>query len=151
MTTKQRRISLFIGTCGVFLLLDQYAKHWALANQDISLYLIKPWLGWEFFANPGITFGIPVPNALLILITPLILLFLAKLLVKEYKKRPALFSFALILIINGAISNYIDRVLYSITIDYIRIITSVINIADVMIIAGALLLLFSQNKYYKKT
>jgi len=45
---------------------------------------------------------------------------------------------------NGALSNLIDRVLFSITIDYLRIFTSVINIADIMIVAGVVLLVLSE-------
>ena len=43
---------------------------------------------------------------------------------------------SLILIISGALSNFIDRILFGATIDYIRIFTGVINLADVMIVVG---------------
>jgi lipoprotein signal peptidase len=44
-------------------------------------------------------------------------------------------------IIAGAVSNVIDRFIYGFTIDYIRIFTSILNCADILIIIGALLLM----------
>jgi len=50
------------------------------------------------------------------------------------------------LILFGALSNYIDRVLFGATIDYIRLFTAVINLADVMIVGGVGLLLVKSYK-----
>ena len=66
------------------------------------------------------------------------------------KKRTLLFSFGIYLIVAGAISNLIDRILFTITIDYFRIVTSIINLADVMIVVGAGMLIFVEMKKKKK-
>lgn len=103
-------------------------------------YLWQPWLGWEYFANPGIAFGIPIPNVVLIIVTPFLLLWLA-----THWQRQRLHSIAflgIILIVAGALSNFIDRLLYAFTIDYLRVFTAIVNLADIMILSGMLLLIF---------
>jgi len=133
---------------GFFLLLDQIIKFITRTNSDISYYLWKPWIGLEYFENSGIAFGIPMPQALIIFITPLVLLLLF-LWWNKKKEKTHLFSLGTILIATGAISNFIDRVLYSFTIDYFRIFTSVINIADILIVCGALLIILCKQSHKK--
>ena len=104
---------------------------------------MEPWLGWEYFANHGIAFSLPIPNAFLIIVTPFILLGILLLLPKQKRLLPA---FGLILVTAGAISNFIDRLLYGVTIDYLHIATSVFNLGDVVIVVGAILFASKQRK-----
>lgn len=136
MILKNRQMFLFFG--GFLFALDQACKYVARTHPEVSVYILKPWLGWEFFANPGIGFSLPFPNAILIIATPIILLIILYFL---GQKKHELFSLSLILIFAGALSNFIDRLLFAVTIDYIRIATAVINIADLLIVAGALIIL----------
>lgn len=126
---------------GLFFVVDQLAKWFAVAHPNATYYLIQPWLGWELFRNPGIAFGIPLPQIIVIPLTVLILVgglvYIAK---KE--QRTAHMILGTSLIIFGALSNLVDRLVYGETIDYIRIVTSVINLADVMIVVGAGVVLF---------
>lgn len=130
---------------GFFLLCDQLFKYIAYTHPTIKLYLIKPWFGWEYFENIGIAFGLPLPQYIIRIITPLILIFLLYFLYKNTHKS-FLYILGYWLIVGGAISNFIDRLLFSVTIDYIRIIISVINIADIMIVVGTLSLLVHLQK-----
>ena len=147
---KKMKVYLITSTIsGFFLFLDQILKYFARTNPDFSYYLLKPWLGWEYFTNPGIAFSLPFSNTLLIILTPLIILALFIILTKQ--KKPSLyFVLGLQLIITGAISNLIDRVLFSITIDYLRILTGIINLADILIMSGVLLLILGDWKKRKK-
>jgi len=147
---KKKNIIINLFILNLLLLgIDQYLKFFAHNNQSYSYYLLKPYIGWEYLANPGIAFSLPIPNTLIIFITPLIILTLIFFLKNKYHKNNIVFSLGLTLIISGAISNFIDRVLFEITIDYIRIYTSVINLADIMIISGTLLLIFYQKRKEK--
>jgi len=130
-------------TSGLFLLLDQILKYWARTNPETTYYLWQPWLGWEYLANSGVAFSLPIPNFIMVLLTPLILLAIFIFLYKKINKTN-IFFLTIFLIIAGAISNYIDRVLFSVTIDYLRILTGVINLADVMIVGGVGLLIFKE-------
>lgn len=141
---KNKVYFLLISISGLFLLLDQFLKYFA-RTYFINFYLWKPYLGWEYFENSGIAFGLPFPNALLIIFTPLIILGLFVLISKQ-KKRTNIFILGVLLIIFGAVSNLIDRIIFASTIDYIRILTSIINLADVMIVAGAVMLVVGSKK-----
>lgn len=145
MSLQKIRLLAFFLLGGSFFILDRILKQLAFTNQDFSAYLFQPWLGWEYFANPGIAFGIPLPWFASLVYTPIILL-----LVFWYAKKKMIRSnasiFGVILIVLGAISNLIDRTAYHITIDYIRILTSIINLADLMIVIGAVLLFWQELK-----
>jgi len=130
---------------GFFLCLDQAFKIIARVYTLHPVYLFKPWIGWEYFENSGIAFSIPLPQSLVIIVTPIIIVGLLFWLVRK-KERSLFFLLGNTLIIAGALSNLMDRILYSITIDYFRILTSIFNIADVMIIVGAGLLLLNEIK-----
>jgi len=133
------RTWIFLSLIGIFLLLlDQALKFIARASPKQVYYLVRPWLGWEYFANPGIALSLPIPNSFLLIITPFILLALVILLARQKSPLPAL---GLILILGGAISNFLDRFLFGVTVDYIRVATGVFNLGDVMIVAGGLSLI----------
>jgi signal peptidase II len=129
---------------GFFFVFDQVLKYLARTFPTDKFHLIQNWLGWEYFENPGIAFSLPFPNAALVIATPIILLILVAYIGKKKDLDNNVFLGAN-LIFFGAISNFTDRILFEVTIDYIRIATSVINIADVMIILGTLILIFPKK------
>lgn len=139
---KKARLIIYIFLSGLFLFLDQALKYFSRLYPDFAYYVFKPWLGWEHMANRGIAFSLPFSNIALIILTPAILLGLAYFVLR--KKRSGIFYFAFFLIIAGAISNFIDRIMCGATIDYLRLLTSVINLGDVMIVAGAGMLVFEE-------
>jgi len=163
----RNRLLVLIFVSGFLFVVDQVLKYFARTNSEFVYYLWKPWIGWEYFGNSGVAFSLPLPNLLAVIFTPVILLGLIVWMVKL-----SAFSFqlagkteeqtticklkavsckllAISLIIAGAISNYVDRVLFAVTIDYIRIFTGVFNLADVMILGGVIMLIVS-NKEIKK-
>lgn len=140
---KTHIISIILS--GFFLLLDQILKFLARTNPQTTRYIWKPWIGWEYFKNSGIAFGIPLPQIITLVISPIIIVALIIWWIK-HKKKTFLFYLGSTLIIAGAVSNLIDRILFSITIDYFRLLTSVINIADVTIVVGVGLLILNETK-----
>lgn len=142
MYIKESRLTAYIlvGMGGFFLLVDQILKFFARSEPDFEYHIFGKWLGWEYLANPGIAFSLPFPNWLLVLITPIIILGLVLWSIKAWSKNHVshiTYHISLILIISGALSNFIDRILFSATIDYLLVFTGVINLADVMIVVGA--------------
>ncbi|MCF6277007.1 MAG: signal peptidase II [Candidatus Magasanikbacteria bacterium] len=130
---------------GFFLFLDQSLKSMAVNNPSKSYYLIKNIVGWEYYENYGIAFSLPMPKFLLITFIPIIIASLIIFLMKTKKKKFWLI-FGTSLVIAGAISNLIDRVFLGFVVDYFRVFTSVINIADIMIIVGGLILVVPSLK-----
>ncbi|OIO19853.1 MAG: hypothetical protein AUJ23_01445 [Candidatus Magasanikbacteria bacterium CG1_02_32_51] len=142
---QKNHLRIFFILSGFLFLFDQLLKYFAYHNQNFHFYIIKPWLGWEYFANSGIAFGLPVPQIIIFVLTPLILLALGIWWSKN-KHKNNYFCLGISLIFAGAISNLIDRVIFSITIDYFRVFTSVMNLADIIIVIGVVLLLYKNKK-----
>lgn len=142
---KQSHLRLYFLLSGFLFVLDQIFKYFAFHHQTFQFYILKPWLGWEYFPNPGIAFGLPVPQSIILILTPAILLALGFWWSKN-KHKTNNFYLGVCFIFAGAISNLIDRIIFSITIDYLRIITSVMNLADITIVVGAILLLYKNKK-----
>ena len=142
---KKIRLIIYILISGFFLLLDQNLKYIAKSNSDFTYYIYKPYLGWEYLINNGIAFSLPLPNFIIIFLTSIIILSIILFSLKK-KDKTNLFIFSIFLILAGAISNFIDRILFLGTIDYLRIFTGVINLADIMIVFGVFLLIWSYKK-----
>lgn len=115
-------------------------------NQKIFLNII----GWNPYHNPGVAFNFPLPGWLTIALTTPILLIIFFLLVKFYKNQNHLISFTgLSVIFWGALSNFLDRVFFQTTLDYWLIGTGLINLADLLIISGFVIILLPTN-FFKK-
>lgn len=134
---KYPNVFLAYSIVGFLFILDRILKQLAYTYQDRRYLIIHDTVGWEYFANPGVAFSLPIPTIVLWVLTPILLYWLYTHvdLKKGYNKT------ATILILLGAISNYIDRIALGITIDYIRIMTGIFNIADLMIILGIIILI----------
>lgn len=146
MNKRIHLLSFALG--GFFLFVDQIIKYYFFHHHTFSAYIIKPWLGLEYFENHGIAFGLPVPGWLVIVYTPFVILLLLLFIGKKQTSWQK--NIALCLILAGAISNFIDRIFFEFTIDYIRVVTSILNIADVMIVVGALMLVREGMKEKKQ-
>lgn len=128
---------------GVLFSFDRWLKWQTLYTWDSS-YLIHKWFGWFPFHNPGIAFGLPVPNWLQITLTIPVLIILIVFFVKNISSSDSklLKTLAFSFVFAGALSNLIDRVLYNFTVDYLLIVKSIINLADVMVVVGFLIYFF---------
>lgn len=142
---QKNHLRLYFLLSGFLFTLDQILKYFAQNNQTFHFYIIKPWLGWEYFPNLGIAFGLPIPQIIILILTPIILLTLGFWWSKN-KHKTNIFYLGICLVFAGAISNLIDRIVFSITIDYFRVFTSVMNLADIIIVVGAILLLSKATK-----
>lgn len=138
---KDIRIWLIL-LSGCLFCFDQILKYLAQTHQTYTHYLIDNTVGWEFFANHGIAFGISFPLIPLLIITPLILWFFF-----YTQKQTTLWSqIGFTLVYVGALSNMIDRAIHGYVIDYFRVVTSMFNLADVYILIGVIILLREQWK-----
>lgn len=126
----------------IFLVIavDQAAKYAArhlLPLEGVSL--VPGWLGFELFFNLGIAFSIPFPTLLASILTIILGVVLTSWGVWK-KSTAAVFMGA------GGLSNALDRIIFAATVDYIHIGPwSYINLADVSVILGLGLFLFSKK------
>jgi len=101
--------------------------------------------------NYGIAFNIPLPAWLTIGITLILIGLFTFILIRSISKRPDLAA-ASAIIVAGAIGNLIDRLIYGYAVDYIILFTrSAINLSDVLILIGVLLMIFSGRAKNKQT
>lgn len=96
---------------------------------------------FHFAKNTGIAFGIKINQVFLLVLIFIMTLFLASLILQEYKKRNILNTIALFFILTGALSNLADRLKFGYVVDYIDLkYFTIFNLADVAITFGVILL-----------
>ena len=146
MHSKIRFLVLPIFLSVGFLFCDQFLK-WQTLHSWNQTKLIFNNFGWYPFLNPGVAFGIPIPNFIVLSVTFPILIFILYTFISKIKQEKILvggtFSkknnyliYSLVFIFTGALSNFIDRLRIKHTIDYLLVLTSVINLADLLIVIG---------------
>jgi signal peptidase II len=121
---------------------------------QLSKYLIRHFGGF-YICNPGVAFGVKIPEFLFWLFWILIIVFIFILLLSKLKACqtsdvPRLHrlldircpSAGLILILSGSISNVIDRLYFGCIVDFIDLkFWPVFNLADSFIVIGVILIL----------
>lgn len=133
--------ALWLSALGLFLLAgDQFLKWQALHAWQEPRLAFGGWLGWQLFLNPGIAFGIPCPTWLVVALTVPIVLILGYVAARAIQKNSPRRLLASVLIISGALSNLLDRVQYGVTVDYLRFFTGMINLADICIVLGGVVI-----------
>ena len=143
LTTK--KLFLFGGVFLLFLV-DLIAKYYFRTNPDISISIVGSAITLRLFVNDLIAFSIPYAWSKMLTVGTIFIV--GGLLVWWYKDythtRKVLFP--LYLIISGALSNLMDRILLGSVTDYIHIAPiSYFNIADLLIFAGVLLIIFPRR------
>jgi len=126
----------------VAILADQLTKYLAQTNfTEQPLVLISDFLVLRSSFNPGIAFSIPVPNALMILITPLVIAIICSIVIKDFDIQKRHTKIILALLLAGGFSNLIDRIIHGGVTDFIAFsFWPSFNLADsYLVIAGFLL------------
>lgn len=138
---NKARATIFI-SAGLFLFfIDRLLKSVALYYFS-EQYLINKYFGWQPFLNSGVAFGLPSPYWFTIFLTiPVITIFLFLIIARWRQQKFDYIFNGLISIFLGALSNLLDRLYFHHTIDYILILTGVINLADIMIVGGFIIYL----------
>ncbi len=138
------RLMLTVGTIGISALTvaDAIFKYFAITHlTDGRSERLLPFIDFTVHRNPGITGDIAIPLWIVIPLTIGILLFLVDRASTTYRKKPITF-FGILAVIAGATNNLIDRIINGFTTDYLMFFsTSIINLSDVVIIGGALIIM----------
>jgi len=149
MSGKKALIVLCLSN-GLFLFLDRFLK-WQATHDWSAPRLVGKYFGWQPFFNPGIGFGLPVPNVVTIFLTGVILFLIAFLFFKQVTSEGVRYKVlgisSLSLVFIGALSNLVDRIFFGYTVDYIFTVTGYINIADILILAGFIIYIIKTSKH----
>lgn len=133
---------------GCFLL-DRALKWAALDGRRLPAW--PGVLTFELFRNAGIAFSLPFSGPIVWLLSVAILAGVCLMAVRDFRARRYDRYAAISLFVFGACSNLFDRVAYGFTVDYFIFFSrSAVNIADGMIVAGALWLIFKSSGAAKR-
>ena len=134
----------------LIIVIDQLAKIIVIKNFDLYESLtIFPFLNLTFVVNYGFAFGILNSASLNQIIVSLVIFsIIAYFLYLLIKTQDRLFRLSLMLVLSGAIGNFIDRIFHGFVIDFIDIYVGeyhwpVFNIADSSISIGFVLMMFN--------
>ena len=139
-------LSLFL----IFVFFDQFSKLLIINNFKLyqSQYL-TPFLDLTLVVNYGFAFGfLNNPSLNQVIVSMVILSIIAYFLYLLIKTQDQIFRYSLILILSGAIGNFIDRVLRGYVIDFIDIHIleyhwPAFNFADSCITVGFMIMMFN--------
>ena len=134
-------VATFIG----LFLVDRLLKYVALSGTEAEF--ARGVLEFRLFRNAGIAFSLPFSGPLVWLMSVGILAAVSLMAAKEFRAKRYALAGAFGLFIFGACSNLFDRVVYGYTVDYLIFFgRSAVNVADGMIVTGALWLLLKGQK-----
>jgi signal peptidase II len=123
----------------ILFIIDRVSK-WLALNvlPREGIFVIPDMTGFILERNQGIAYSISLPSVVLLLI-------------RAYRRREIEVVTAFSLIIAGAVSNLLDRLQYEYVVDML-VLTSwpVFNLADLMILAGAVWLIIKVLKNKKE-
>lgn len=131
----------------LLVLLDEWFKYQGLTRLPPEGSLVDPGLlSFAIHKNWGIAFDMPFRVELIIFISILIGIGLIKVACKHWYDRPGT-TFSSLMIMIGALGNLYDRMNYGFTVDYIILFgRSAINLSDLVIVSGVILLLVTSRR-----
>ena len=138
-----RKIMLINFLVSILFLADRLTKWLAAKIPQGRVFLFsEKFAGLRLYKNFNLIFNITLPEWLMYGLISMILLPLAWLLIKNYSQKNIFLIFSLSLIVVGAMSNLLDRLIFGYVIDFISFFNySIFNLADVYIVGGVGLIL----------
>lgn len=126
--------------------LDQLTKLWVTSKLLLNgIYVVfNNFLSITYVENRGIAFSLLENRRLVFLPISIVLLLVLTYCFYRFKNR--LLRIALLLIIGGAIGNFIDRIFKNGVVDFLQVhigrhYSPIFNVADIFVISGSLLLI----------
>ncbi len=128
------------------VVLDEWLKYVSLLRlPDEGSLVDSKFIAFAIHKNWGVAFDIPFKLEFVILVTIVLGALLLQIAYKNYIKHPEIALSSLIIVV-GALGNLFDRVYYGFTVDYIIFFgQSAINISDMVIISGVVMLLITSR------
>ncbi|NBI06898.1 signal peptidase II [Senegalia massiliensis] len=131
----------------LIIILDQLTKYFSVVNLEgeAPIVLIENFLQLNYVRNYGAAFGIMNSQRTFFLIITIIIVFGIIFYINKYNNTKIM-NYSLVMIIGGAIGNFIDRLRVGYVIDFIDVNFGevydfpVFNIADSFIVIGTILL-----------
>ena len=127
----------------VLIGLDQITKYLAFHGSFGNFLGPIPGMRKLLYLNNDFAFSLPLPLPLMFAFYALILFLIIRYLAKNWLKLGDWSRFAWTLILAGAISNIVERVVLGYVRDFVYILSGIFNLADGCIVAGVIILLIA--------
>ncbi len=157
MTKKLFRMIAELLCIGVFILVDQITKIWAVdtLKEGRVIELIPGVLQFHYLENQGAAFGILQNQQTFFVIAGAVILVLVMyvLFVMPHERKYRILNVLLIMIASGAIGNMIDRVNLGYVVDFIYVSAinfPIFNVADCYVTVSTILLALVILFYYQE-
>ncbi len=122
----------FLSALGL-IIIDQFSK-WLASH-----------LGWSIFFNDNFAFSLPVPIVLMYIIYFFILAGISIYIFRTSSRFSRLQKIAWTLVYAGGLSNIGERIILGSVRDFIPIANGMLNVADLFILAGLMMVVASQR------
>ena len=131
----------------ILIFLDQISKYFADKYLTIPSKIIGNFFTLEKSQNSGVAFGITFNREIIIIVTVILIILIIQIIRTELNIKNKLSKIVSSLVLSGAISNLIDRLVYGKVIDFLHFqFWPIFNLADIFIVAG----IFGALIFYKK-
>lgn len=142
-----KHIGIFVLCAVIAFTIDRVAKEYLLHALEERQDIILDVFALTVQKNSGIAFSIKLPYVLQIILTPALLIIGMKIVIDYLQIDKKFVLIILGFIVGGALSNYVDRVVYQEVIDYLAFWSyPVFNLADSFIVVGIFLLVLFYGK-----
>ena len=141
---------IYYGIALLIIALDQWTKWLVLKNMELGerISVIDPYLGWLSHRNRGAAWGMLEGQMwLFAVITVAVIIGILYFFHKHAKGQP-LFQLSLMVLLGGAVGNFIDRMLRGEVVDFVDVLIPVINydfpifnVADAALTIGVVLMI----------
>lgn len=141
---------IYYGIAAIVILVDQLTKWWIAVNMEIGerIPLIEPYLGLLSHRNRGAAWGMLEGQMWLFAIVTIVVVGgIVYYFQKEGKNEP-LFAWSLMLLLGGAVGNFLDRMVRGEVVDFVSVLIPVINydfpifnVADASLTIGVVLVI----------
>lgn len=128
----------------VLVCADQFLKYIAFHQSLLAHRALG--VGWFAFKNYNFAFSIPLSAWLMYITYSIVIMALVRHLLRNWGMLNFYYRSAYVLLLSGALSNVVERVLLGYVRDFIYIWSGVFNLADLYILLGLGMLLYLESK-----
>jgi signal peptidase II len=137
------RLTVGLVLIAIVYLADRLIKQFVIINPEFNRGFFDGILSFHYVTNAGIAFGVLLNGSLILVAVVVLMLLLGYWVYHFWRQNNVVMVWALLAIIAGALSNFIDRLRYGFVVDYIDVsFWTVFNLADTMITVGVGLILW---------
>lgn len=141
---------IYYGVALLIIALDQWTKWLVLKNMELGerISVIDPYLGWLSHRNRGAAWGMLEGQMWLFAVITVAVIIGILYYFHKHAKGQALFQLSLMILLGGAVGNFIDRMYRGEVVDFVDVLIPVINydfpifnVADAALTIGVVLMI----------